>query len=273
MLTHAAFVLLALTGDPLSGDASAHRLVLDLPAASPRTFALRAPSLDERAAHGRRRWLAQAAEQRGDATPAPRDERDGACEISCLACRQADQQARELLRRRRSATSLHRAFALATWGSMLVTEVFGTIEALNADTWFARGPCASGRGDEAILGSYGCSGARAMHLTFTLLSTGLYATAGVLAAAAPDPERVSEGSDSRARRLRVHRALTWVHAAGMILLPILSVLASNPEVVVGTGADAAGTREDLSRAMRSVRQIVGYTTFGAYSVAAVYGFM
>ncbi|MEZ4390818.1 MAG: hypothetical protein R3A48_06945 [Polyangiales bacterium] len=273
MLTPAAFVLLALTGDPLSGDALARRLVLDAPFAGAQTFTLREPSLDDRAAHGRRRWLAQVAPRRAEVAAATSDDRDGSCEISCLACRVADQQAREVLRRRRSATSLHRAFALATWASMLATEVFGTLEALNADTWFARGPCASGRGEEAILGSYGCSGVRGMHMTFTLLTTGLYATTGVLAATAPDPERVSEGDDRRARNLRVHRALTWVHAAGMILLPILSVLASNPEVVVGAGADAAGTREDLSRAMRSVRQIVGYTTFGAYSVAAIYGFM
>ena len=95
----------------------------------------------------------------------------------------------------------------------------------------------------------------------------------MLAAAAPDPEHVSEGSDTHARRLRVHRALTWVHATGMILLPILGVLASNPEVILGDSADNAASRADLSRAMRSVHQIVGYTTFGAYTVAAVYGLL
>jgi hypothetical protein len=59
----------------------------------------------------------------------------------------------------------------------------------------------------------------------------------------------------------------------MILLPILGVLASNPEVILGDSADNVAARADLSRAMRSVHQIVGYTTFGAYTVSAVYGLL
>lgn len=268
MLTTAAFVLYALSADAPSLGRGDLQLTAHLPA--PQGFTLTTPDLAQRAARTPRRWLAQNDARRSE--PAARDE-GGACEISCTACRDADQQARDTLQRRRTVVGMHRAFALAAWSSMLVTEVFGTISALNQDTWFAQGPCAGGRPEEAIFGRFGCSGVQGVHLTFSFLSTGLYATAGVLAAAAPDPERVSEGSDAHARRLRVHRALTWVHATGMILLPILGVLASNPEMLLGDSADNAASRADLSRAMRSVHQIVGYTTFGAYTVAAVYGLL
>lgn len=272
MLNIAAYVLLSLTADELGADPLSRRLVLDLPGATP-ALTLRPPFVEQRAARAHPRWTAQLVERRVETAATRQRDDEGACEISCAACRVSDQQARDLLRRRRVATNLHRGFAIGTWASMLITEVFSTIEAVNHDTWFGQGACAAGRPEEAVLGSYGCGGARGMHLTFTLLSTGLYATTGVLAATAPDPERVSEGSGAEARHLRVHRALTWIHAAGMILLPIFSVLASNPEMLVGSGADAAGAREDLSRAMRSMRMLVGYTTLGAYSVAAIYGFM
>lgn len=236
-------------------------------------FELRAPSLARVGSRGGRgRLLAQSERRRTPVAVAPA-EVGGVCEISCEQCRENDAQARDVLRRRQRAISMHRAFAVATWSSLLVTEVFGTIAALNQDTWFGRGPCASGRPDEAIFGRYGCSGIQSVHLTFSFLSTGLYATTGVLAATAPDPERVGEGDSARARRLRVHRALTWVHAAGMILMPILGVLAANPEVVFGAGDGSEAERADFSRAMRSMHQIVGYTTFGAYTVAAVYGLL
>lgn len=268
MLSTAAFVLYALSADAPS--LGAGDLQLGAHPSAPQGFSLAPPDLAQRAARTPRRWLAQNDARRSDASS--RDE-GGACEISCATCRDADQQARETLQRRRAVIGMHRAFALAAWSSMLVTEVFGTISALNQDTWFGQGACASGRPDEAVFGRFGCSGVQGVHLTFAFLSTGLYATAGVLAAAAPDPEHVSEGSDTHARRLRVHRALTWVHAAGMILLPILGVLASNPEVILGDSADNVAARADLSRAMRSVHQIVGYTTFGAYTVSAVYGLL
>lgn len=268
MLSTAAFVLYALSADAPSLGGRELQLAAHPP--GPQGFLLAPPDLAQRAARTPRRWLAQNDPRRADG--GARDE-GGACEISCASCRDADQQARETLQRRRAVLGMHRAFALATWSSMLVTEVFGTISTLNQDTWFGQGPCAAGRPDDAVFGRFGCSGVQGVHLTFAFLSTGLYATAGVLAAAAPDPEHVSEGSDTHARRLRVHRALTWVHAAGMILLPLLGVLASNPEVILGDSADNAAARADLSRAMRSVRQIVGYTTFGAYTVSAVYGLM
>lgn len=219
----------------------------------------------------RRRWQAQASTRRSDATPPPATD-EGQCEIGCESCREYDLQARDVLRRRRQLLNAHRAFAIASWSSLLVTGVLGTISAINQDTWFGTGACASGRPDDAILGSYGCSGLRSLHLTFAFLTTGLYVTSGVLALAAPDPERASSGDDGAARRLRLHKALTWVHATGMILMPLLGILAASPEIVMGDGADGAAARQDFSRAMRSVHEVVGYTTFAALTTAAVVEF-
>lgn len=270
-----AFVLLALA-DPATAtpDVGAHAPALRLDGEPrPADFYLRSRvfGFDGREL-SRRRWLAQSATRGSDATRAlgaTAESLGGQCDIGCAECRESDQQARDVLQRRRRLLDMHRAFAIGTWASLLVTEVLGTISAVNQDTWFGTGPCASGRPDDAIFGSYGCSGLRSLHLTFAFLTTGLYATTGVLAVAAPDPERVSEGTGRAAGRLRVHKALAWVHATGMILMPLLGIFAANPEIFYGDDAADAGARADFGRAMRSVHQVVGYATFAAYSTAAV----
>lgn len=273
----AAFVLFALA-DPPPPSLGAHAPALQLSqpaiARSPDAMDLGLRStvfgFDGRDL-ARRRWLAQAGTRAADATPPPStDGGGGQCEIGCEECREYDQQARDVLRRRRHMLTTHRAFAIGTWSALLVTEVLGTISAINQDTWFGTGACASGRPDDAVFGSYGCGGLRSLHLTFAFITTGLYITSGVLALAAPDPERASASGDGAARRLRVHKALSWVHATGMILMPLLGILASNPEIVMGSGADGASSRQDFSRAMRSVHEIVGYTTFAAFSTAAFF---
>ncbi len=219
----------------------------------------------------RNRWLAQAATRATDATPAaasaavtaaatetPATSSTAAepaacesCDIDCETCRESDRQARYVLRRRASLLRTHRAFGIAAWGSLLVTEVLGTMLAINRPTWFGDGACVS---DPS---AFGCGSGLlgALHLGSSFLTTGLYTTAGILAIAAPDPDNASVGTDRASSTLRLHKTLAWVHGIGMILMPILGVVG------------ARITDADASRAFRTIHTGVGYATFAALSWA------
>ena len=90
--------------------------------------------------------------------------------------------------------------------------------------------------------------------------------------ALPTPKRsfagVLVGDDPASGRLRLHKSLAWVHGAGMILLPLLGVLAANPQMLGLDPSTDPGTVRDFQSAMRSVHTIVGYTTFAAFSFSA-----
>lgn len=229
---------------------------------------LRSALLDRDAA--RPRYTAQAATRGSDATPAPAraaPETPGECDLDCDSCMEADRQARYLLQRRESSLRVHRGFALGAWGSLAVTTLFGTVLAVNRETWFGGGNCAAGAG---VFGSYGCGeGLVGLHEAFTVLTTSLYVTSGVIAATAPDPDRAASRDDPTSRALRLHKALAWVHGAGMVLLPILGILAAHPEVVGIDPVSDATTYRDFRSSMRSIHTIVGYTTFVTFSVSAV----
>jgi len=215
----------------------------------------------------RNRWLAQSATRATDATPAtpsvaptaasaeatatPAASTCETCDIDCETCRESDRQARYVMRRRSSLLRTHRAFGIAAWSSLLVTEALGTILAINRPTWFGDGACAS---DPSAFGC-GSGTIRALHLASSFLSTGLYATAGILAIAAPDPDNASVGDDRASSTLRLHKTLAWVHSAGMILMPILGVIGSRV------------SDPDVGRAFRTVHTGVGYATFAALSWA------
>lgn len=213
----------------------------------------------------RNRWLAQAATRATDATPAtpaaaatspaaetparPEASTCETCDIDCETCRESDRQARYLMHRRASLLRTHRAFGIAAWSSLVVTEALGTILAINRPTWFGDGACAS---DPSAFGC-GSSLLGTLHEASSFLTTGLYTTAGILAIAAPDPDNASVGDDRAASTLRLHKALAWVHGAGMILMPILGIIGarvSNP---------------DVGRAFRTIHSGVGYATFAALS--------
>ncbi len=239
MVAPAAFVVLTLLGP---GDGSLH---LHAPTvAAP----LRATTL-----------LAQTATDAppADGSPAP------ACNLDCASCNRIAESARMLGEHRASSLRTHRAFALAAWGGLAVTEALGTVLALNRPTWFGDGGCASGST------SFTCgSGLVALHQTFAFVSTGLYATAGVIAATAPDPDHAAHGDDPASRSLALHKTLAWVHGAGMILMPLLGIVAANPQLVgLDASSDPSGVRSFQS-SMRSVHLLVGYATFAALSASA-----
>lgn len=270
MVAHAALLVLALTGT-LDDATLARGPAFD---SSPWTLdvQLRSPLLE---AH--RGVIAQASSRVGDATTTSAtssanateslpDGQSGQCDVDCDTCHDAEREARYLLRRRERNLRTHRGFALAAWGGLAVTEVLGTILALNKPTWFGDGGCASGSG---IGGDFGCgTGLVALHETFAFISTGLYTTAGVIAATAPDPDNASQGADPASRTLRLHKTLAWVHGAGMVLMPILGVLAANPQIFGLDPASDPSTTQSFQRALRSVHTVVGYATFATFSVSA-----
>ncbi|MBI5514946.1 MAG: hypothetical protein HY909_14315 [Deltaproteobacteria bacterium] len=239
---------------------------------------LRSRLLGESGALRRDRWLAQAATQvRTDATPPPAGAPgaapscdEGSAEGPCTVdrtdyndLRASEATARYTLRRRRASLTTHRAFALAAWGSFLVTEVFGTLQALNQPTWFGDGACRTMSG---CVGGDFASHFTDLHAVFAFTTVGLYTTAGVIAVTTADPDRESEGPSTHASTLRLHKILAWVHAGGMIALPILGLLTTRPTLILGDNA-TSDEIQSYTRTMRSLHMMVGYTTFAAFTFA------
>lgn len=189
----------------------------------------------------------------------------------------------DLLRAREHSTRMHRPLGFAALGSLVVTEIAGTIMAVNQRTLFGVGQCNvpvaplpdGSTPNPCILGDYGGTPLAAFHEVSAFITVGFYAAAGMYALTMPDPEHASVGNDDRARRLRVHRALSYVHLAGMILMPILGVLAIEPGIV-GVRIDPANldasvrTLNDYQATLRTIHTGVGYVTLAALTVAMLY---
>jgi hypothetical protein len=165
-----------------------------------------------------------------------------------------DDQKKEESRRRASMRTLHRAFGITKWVSMGFTNALGTARYANV-IGFGTPLCESGT---PILGrSWGCGdGLRYQHLISGLFTTGSYITTRTIAGLMPDPYGAAEGDSTSAKKLRIHRALSWVHLVGMIAMPILGFAT--------TMSKDEGTRNTLA----TVHLITGYTTFAVISTAA-----
>jgi hypothetical protein len=143
----------------------------------------------------------------------------------------------------------HRSFGITTWISLAATTTIGTIRYANV-IGFGEPLCAPG-GSPIFGRTWGCGdGLQIQHLVSASFTTGSYITARTLAALMPDP------GYERSPRLRLHRALSWVHLAGMVAMPILGFATS--------ATDDPEAREQLATA----HLIVGYSTFATLSVAA-----
>lgn len=184
-----------------------------------------------------------------------------ACDIDCETAQEDARMARYVTRRRTQLLRVHRAFAIAAWSGMLITEVLGTIQAVNQPTWFGDGACTS---DPEAFGCHQSSMITGLHETFAITTTALYSTAAILAVAAPDPESASVGDGRSERTLRLHKTMAWVHGVGMVLLPLLGVVTAHPQIL-GISQEAQG---DFSRAMRTVHTVIGYSTFAALTFSA-----
>lgn len=184
-----------------------------------------------------------------------------ACDVDCETAHEDAQLARYVVRSRGRILRTHRAFAIAAWSAMVVTEVLGTIQAVNQPTWFGDGACT---GNPEAFGCHQSSMITALHETFAITTTALYTTAAILAIAAPDPEAASVGAGLAERTLRLHKTMAWVHGVGMVLLPLLGVVTAHPQIL-GISQEAQG---DFSRGMRTVHTVIGYSTFAALTFSA-----
>lgn len=210
-----------------------------------------------------------------DASAAPAAEGDQAA-----AAPEEEEPSIDLMRMRARATRMHRPLGFAALGSLFVTEIAGTIMAANQRTLFGPGACnfpvdPASTASPCILGSYGGAPLTGFHEVSAFITAGFYIAAGAYAVGMPDPEHSSVGNTDQAHRLRVHRALAYVHLVGMILMPILGILAVYPELV-GLHVDPANldasqrALQDYQATLRTVHLGVGYVTLGAMTVAMAY---
>jgi hypothetical protein len=177
---------------------------------------------------------------------APTDESDGEPDL-------------ELLRQRARLTRVHRSLGIATWASLGVTTVLGTMLAINQPTWFGNGLCNNTDG-YAVLGDFGCGPLPFFHEASAFITLSLYATTGGFALAMPDPEHASVGTDGRAVRLRWHKAMAWIHVIGMVVEPLLGI------------ASLLSIPSDAQLALRTIHLGVGYVTFAALTTAMILEF-
>lgn len=135
----------------------------------------------------------------------------------------------------------------------------GFVQFYNQYGWWASqadNPCVQGT---AWPSQNQCSGVPTGHLTLTVLTSAAFFTTWGLSLALPDPLKVSEGDSRFAKRLRAHKALSWVSFAGFITQIALGVVIANSERF---GLDRANDYETL-RAIATAHLAVGLVTYGS----------
>jgi hypothetical protein len=198
-----------------------------------------------------------AAAEPAAAEPAGPASADGSADAS------AEEPSIELIQHRQQIVNMHRPLGIATVATLGATEVLGVIAAINQRTWFGPGECRAG--GNPILGfEFGCGGLSALHGVMAFATVSLYTTTGIYALSMPDPERAAEGDSRGAARLRIHKILAWIHAGGMIAMPVLGFLGANPATF-----GIQDPRGDYAAAFRSVHELVGFTTFAALTGAMI----
>jgi len=163
------------------------------------------------------------------------------------------------VRERAQLAKIHRAFGIATWAAMGVTLVLGSVQYHNLYGSFAgqsSNPCVEGR---AIFGQDQCFGDPWPHLAGALVTAALYTTTFSLSMLMPDPDNAAEGDTDFAKRLRLHKALRWVHLAGMVAQFALGVVIANGDAF---GLDRANDYTAL-QALSTVHLTLGTITWGA----------
>jgi hypothetical protein len=171
----------------------------------------------------------------------------------------------EALRKRARIAKIHRTLGIATWATMAVAVIAGTIQYRNLygkpfvtsreDT-----PCVQG---DAWINQKQCSGTPWFHAITGFATAGLYFTTLGLAAAMPDPDHASQGNSKYAKTVRTHKALRWVHLAGMVTQIVLGVLIANPRL----GLDDRANHYAATKAVAGLHLASGYITLGALSWA------
>lgn len=186
--------------------------------------------------------------------------------VAATASTQVDKAAYvEQLRKRARMAKVHRTLGITTWALTGVAVIAGTIQYRNLYgvpfvTDLEDTPCVQGKG---AFRQDACYGTPWFH-AITGFATGAFyfSTLGV-AAAMPDPDNASKGKSAYAKTLRTHKALRWVHLAGMISQTVLGIIIANPRV---TGLDRANDYDTL-KMLSGFHLGMGYVTLGALTWA------
>lgn len=162
------------------------------------------------------------------------------------------------LKERARFAKIHRWFGIASFVSMGLTVILGTIQYYNLYGFFAgqdSNPCVSG---DAVFGQGQCTGYPWPHALASALTGGLYFTTFSLSLLMPDPDHADEGDSEFAQNLRLHKLLRWVHLGGMVAQIALGVLIANGTAL---GLDRANDYGAL-QALATVYWGVGLLTWG-----------
>jgi hypothetical protein len=158
--------------------------------------------------------------------------------------------------RRESLQSWGRTLRWTTTASLVVTSTLGTMAAINQPTAFGDGRCFT-PGASPVLGDYGCNrGLSTLHGSAAVLSVTLYTANGVLRLAAPD----SRGFVAEPLR-PLHSVLGWVHLTGIVVQPILGLIAAYPQVI---GKASTLPTDSFPRNLRTIHLFIGYATTLAF---------
>jgi hypothetical protein len=156
--------------------------------------------------------------------------------------------------RARSLRWWGRTLRWSTAAALVATSTLGTLAAINQPTAFGDGRCITGN---PVFGDYGCDrGLSTLHGSSGVLSVTLYTANAVLGLAAPESRGVVSAS---ARPL--HRALTWVHLGGIVVQPVLGLVAAFPQVI---GKSRTGPTDRFPRDLRTAHVFLGYVTTAAF---------
>jgi hypothetical protein len=171
----------------------------------------------------------------------------------------------QLLRKRAKMAKVHRTMGIATWALTGVAVIAGTIQYRNLygvpfSTEMADTPCVQGSGWPR---QQSCYGPPWFHAITGFGAGGFYFTTLGLAAFMPDPDNAASGKSQFAKTLRTHKALRWVHLAGMLSQMVIGVLIANPGV---SGLDRANDYDTL-KALSGFHLFAGYVTLASLSWA------
>lgn len=134
-----------------------------------------------------------------------------------------------------------------------VHQTLGLITAIPMVAALFTGPMAKAKGRNGQTITEPTSANLDTHMALGSLTTGLYWTTAYFAIFAPRVPGVKKRG-----AIRVHEALAWIHGPGMILTPILAVMAYNQE---SSGEKVHG--------IASLHGPVAITTAAAYGAAIV----
>lgn len=156
--------------------------------------------------------------------------------------------------RQRALRTWERRLKWSTAGALVLTSTLGTLAAINQPTAFGDGRCQTGH---PVFGDYGCNrGLSTLHGVSGVASATLYTANAALALGIRGPV----GNVSPAAR-PWHRALTYVHLGGIVVQPLLGLIAAFPQVI---GVNNTAPGDPFPRNVRTAHVTLGYLTAAAF---------